>query len=158
MARLILFIAAGLFLFSCNKEKRLENFKDDPTILTVYGTWKLISRENYTTGEVIYKDPSVVQQCGSRTKCDIILNFVKASSGDSLYGHTIMNEVSGLFSFDAATRRFTTASFGGTKVGEPGWSDHIWDNMYRIQNFRINRYYLRLYFNNDTESLTFERQ
>jgi hypothetical protein len=65
--------------------------------------------------------------------------------------------MAGAFSFDATARRFTTLGFGGTKLGEPRWSDAVWDNMYNIESFSVNNQHLRLYFDAKKQSLTFAR-
>lgn len=143
---------------SCTKDASIQYFQDDASINTVYGTWKLVSRENYATGEVFYKDQNDVQPyCNNAASCDIILTFLRNNLTDSLTGHTITNQVSGIFTFNPSLRQFSITSFGGTKVGEPRWSDNIWDNAHDIGKYKVTNQYLRLYMNSKQESLTFQR-
>lgn len=161
MRALLLYSAILLTVFSsCRKDANdIMDFTDDPSYADPYGTWKLISKENHVTNEVIYKDLNDVQGfCTFIRPCDIVLVFSRVNSDNKIAGHTITNTVSGGFSFERFTRAFAVNGFGGTKVGEPEWSDHIWDNMYLLQSFKVNSQYLRLYFDNGDQSLTFERQ
>jgi hypothetical protein len=141
-------------ILSCNKDS-IPDFNDDPAVENVYGTWRLVSRENYTTNQVFYKPSSVQSYCTTTRPCDVIFTLSKGTSKDILDGHTIVNSVSGAFTFDPVTKKFNVSSFGGTKIGEPDWSDNVWDNMYSIETYKVNSTQLRLYFGN--ESLTFER-
>ena len=157
-----------LFFAACEKEPRNNPLSeetapavvdDNPSIADPYGTWKFVSRENFSTNEVFYKDADVSRWCNGGTRpCDVILTFAKGDTADIISGHTITNIMGGAFLFDPATRRFTTLSFGGTKVGEPRWSQLLWDNMYQIEQYSVNQRYLRLFFDAGQQSLTFERQ
>ena len=156
-----LVLTCFLFSFSCSKENTDKSLtiKDDLTIKTVYGRWKLLSKDNLVTNKSIYKTPDQIESfCNTRRICDIILTFSGSAANDTITGHTITNEIFGSFSFNPAVRTFKTIEFGGTKVGEPKWADHVWDNMYRIEAFAVNQKYLRLFFNSKTESLTFQKQ
>ena len=157
---LLLFLQALTFL-ACTKEDigRPIEVKDNLAIQTVYGTWKLISREDYRTNQAFYKDFSDAQgYCNGLRSCDILLMFYKIDATDSITGHTINIEVFGSFSFDQQTRTFHTLEFGGTKMGEPHWADNVWNYIYLIESYAVNEHYLRLYFNNKHQSLTFRKQ
>jgi hypothetical protein len=159
MRKPLLYTAVLLTVFCSCKKDSILSFQDDPSITSVYGTWKLISRENYYTNEVFYKQTADVQgYCNSSRACDIILTFSKINSENKISGHTITNEVYGEFTFDQAMRHFNIVEFGGTKIGEPMWSDNIWKNINHIESYKINGQFLRLYLDNKPESLTFERQ
>jgi hypothetical protein len=154
-----LFLALlSLLLFACNKSGGPIIIKDDTAIKDVYGSWRLVSRENYTTGEVFYKDAQVQRYCRTTNQCDVIINLSKGNPTDIITGHTITNVISGSFRFDAVSRTFTTLEFGGTKVGEPSWGDNLWNNMHSIRKYSVNPRYLRLFFNDDKQSLTFARE
>lgn len=157
MRALLLYITLSLVLISSCRKDSIPNFQDDGSG-NLYGTWKLVSKENYVTNQVSYKDPNDVQPyCNSSRPCDIIFTLAPGSAKDILNGHTITNVVSGQFTFSRATRQFEISTFGGTKVGEPFWSYNVWDNMYLIETYKVNNTQLRLYFDNGRQSLTFER-
>lgn len=150
-----------LLFISCSKDEinNPRDIVDDPSINTIYGNWKLVSRENYLTNEVFYKNPDNTGNfCNGRNECDVVLTLAKINITDSIEGHTISNIVFGSFSFNPANRTFTTIEFGGTKVGEPDWADNVWNNMYLIESYAVNDGYLRLYFNNKHQSITFEKE
>ena len=154
----LLYLAFLVTVYSCHKESILE-FRDDPSIPTLYGTWKLVSTENFSTNQVAYKDPSDVQPyCDGSIPCDVILTLERTNSKNKITGHTITNEIFGEFTFDQSMRYLNIVEFGGTKIAEPKWSDNIWKNIYHIKSYKINGQYLRLYLDNKPESLTFERQ
>jgi hypothetical protein len=159
MRKTFLFIIILAATFgSCTKES-IRYFQDDTTLSTPYGTWKLISRENYATNQVFYKEQSDVQgYCNNPASCDIILTFSRVNSADIITGHTITNTVTGDFTFNPGLRQLNILSFGGTKVGEPRWSYNIWDNIYDVGKYKVNNEYLRLYLNSKQESLTFKRE
>jgi hypothetical protein len=160
MTTKLLFVILYAALASCTKSasKGIQPVEDDLSMRTPHGTWRLVSSENFSTEEAFYKDPSDVNPyCKAGRPCDIILTFSGTDSTGSIVGHTITNEMSGAFSFDATSRRFTTLGFGGTKLGEPRWSDAVWDNMYNIESFSVNNQHLRLYFDAKKQSLTFAR-
>jgi hypothetical protein len=147
-----------LTICSCRKESILE-FGNDPSITAIYGTWKLVSRENYATNQVFYKESADIQPyCNGAMSCDVILTLERVNAKDKISGHTITNEIFGEFTFDQVMHRINIAEFGGTKLGEPAWSDNIWKNIYEVKSYKINGQYLRLYMANKPESLTFERQ
>ena len=159
MRKPFLYIAIVLIIISgsCTKES-IQYFQDDTSLDAPYGSWKLVSRENYATNQVFYKDQNDVQRyCNNPAGCDIILTFSRSNTANVISGHTITNEVYGDFTFAADLRQITITSFGGTKVGEPAWSDNIWDNILDIGKYKINGQYLRLYMNSKQESLTFQR-
>jgi hypothetical protein len=145
-------LLAGLFILSCSRDT-------DPSSVSIYGKWMLVSRENYSTSQVFYKDPNDVQgYCGAFIPCEVIITLAKVNGTNTLTGHTITNQVSGGFSFNPETREITIDGFGGTKVAEPDWSDNMWDNMPLIESYDVNSQFLRLYFDNKNQSLTFSRQ
>lgn len=41
-------------------------------------------------------------------------------------GHTVTNSVSGAYEL-LKNNKMKTLSFGGTKVGEPGWGNKFWE-------------------------------
>lgn len=95
-----LFLSLTFLVLACRKDNSLTNFKDDTSITNPYGSWKLLSKEDYSTNAVIYKDQEVNSYCSNRTPCDVILNFNRINTTDSITGHTITNEISGSFSYD----------------------------------------------------------
>ena len=148
----------SLLMFACSKSGGPLVVTDDIGITDVYGSWRLVSRENYTTGEVFYKDAQAQSYCGTTNHCEVVINLAMGNPTDIITGHTITNIIYGSFRFDAVSRTFTTLEFGGTKVGEPSWGDNLWNNMHSIRKYSVNPRYLRLFFNDDKQSLTFARE
>jgi hypothetical protein len=156
---LFLFGLFFLVLAGCSKDESIRDLTDDSSVSSPYGTWKLVSRENYATNQVFFKEPGDVQPyCNTGSSCDIVLTLSRGTATDLISGHTITNTIGGNFNFDPSVRQINILSFGGTKLGEPHWSDNIWNNIYDVGRYKVNTKFLRLYLNSRQESLTFERQ
>lgn len=145
-------------LGGCAKES-IREIGNDNSLRGPYGTWKLVSRENYATNQVFFPEPADINfYCSKPSGCDVVLTLSPGSPSGVISGHTITNEISGSFTADPALKQITILSFGGTKLGEPQWSKYVWDNIHDVGRYSVNRTSLRLYLNSKPESLSFERQ
>jgi hypothetical protein len=119
------------------------DFKDDSSIININGSWKVASYEDYKINSVTLK--SDVQSLGM----DVILTF----NNDSLYGRNTRNEVFGNYTLSG--RKIHIIRYGGTEVGQPVWGNMFSDVVHKFESFEINKDYLRIYYNNLNNSVTF---
>ncbi|WP_221389718.1 META domain-containing protein [Dyadobacter sp. NIV53] len=150
----ILFFATILFVlalsaFQCGKQEDccvLPPCSDKPTL---EGTWRLTGYRDISTGST-ENDP------GPEGK-GVIFTFKDNEKDGSISGHTVMNEVSGSYTLGPGCK-LNIITFGGTKVGEPGWSGRAWlqsdSSMYyqRIENSLV------IYRNKGREGMVFKKQ
>jgi hypothetical protein len=119
------------------------NFKDDSSIININGSWKVLSYADYKINSVTLK--SDVQSLGM----DVILTF----NNDSLYGINTRNEIQGNYTLSG--RNIHIIRYGGTKVGQPVWGNMFSDVVFKFESFEIDKNYLRIYYNNLNNSVTF---
>ena len=133
----------GLYLFlslSCSKDYNLN---------TLSGNWKLISYEVIQTG-TIDNEPQNISR-------SIIIEFSDNGKIGSLSGHTVTNTVSGEYELKEKNM-IEVLSFGGTKVGEPEWGSKFWDAMHNASSYDRTSEKMHIYFNSDTEKMTFNKE
>ncbi len=146
MKKLPVIFGILLLFASCEKENISRSFEDDPSIATLSGKWVVVSYQDYT-----YKNPTIWKDdVDSWNGMDVILTFTT----DSLYGRNTTNSVSG--NFTVSGRNIHIIRYGGTKLGQPEWGNMFSDVVYRFQRFEINRYQLRLYYNDNKNSVNLE--
>jgi hypothetical protein len=71
-------------------------------------------------------------------------------------GHTFVNDISGKYTLTGGCTVKIT-EFGGTKVGEPGWSGKAWLNSNVTANFQVSENNFVLTFPNATERMVFKK-
>ena len=133
----------GLYLFlslSCSKDYNLN---------TLSGNWKLISYEVIQSGTIDYEPQNI-----SRS---IIIEFSDNGIIGTLSGHTVTNTVSGEYELKEKNI-IEVLSFGGTKVGEPEWGSKFWDAMHNASSYDRTTEIMHIYFNRDTEKMTFNKE
>ena len=152
MTKLVILITAILLLtitaFQCREEKDccLPPLCSEKPTLT--GIWRLESYENQTTG-VTEKDPDPDGK-------GVVYTFTDNEKEGSIEGHTVMNTVSGGYSLDN-TCNFKVLSFGGSKVGEPAWSNKAWLPSDKPGYYQRHDNKLVIYFNGSEERLVFKK-
>ena len=72
-------------------------------------------------------------------------------------GHTITNSVSGAYEL-LKKNKMTTLSFGGTKVGEPGWGKKFWNAIHTATAYERQGNKLFIFFNADNEKMEFTKE
>lgn len=145
-------LLSGLGFCSCNPPAV------EPPEASIYGKWMLVSREDYAANQVFYKDPAAVQNyCRASTPCEVIILLEKVSGTNALTGHTITNELGGKFSVNERTHKISFGPIHITEVFDPPWSENI-HNLVSVTEYRIEGQVLHLYFDNNKQSLVFERQ
>lgn len=145
-------ILVGLLLlaqWSCSEENSGPNdFRDDSSITSLNGTWKVKSFEDHNTGIVEYKTQE------NSWNLDIIVTFDDTKNPHELTGTNTTNEISGEFDY-VGQRELSVSDLFSTEVGQPAWADKFIDAL--IDNdatFKINNEQLRIYFDNNTKSVT----
>lgn len=146
----------GFVLFgqlSCsNEDFDINSFNDDSSITTLNGTWKVLSFENYTNNSREFKN-----QENSRG-LDIIINIDDTKNPNALSGTNTTNTVFGEFEYIGA-RKFKMTDYGTTEVAQPVWADKFNQAIVDGEvNFKINVMGLRIYYDNETKSVTLTRE
>ena len=146
----------GLVLFgqlSCsNEDLDIKSFSDDSSISTLNGSWKVLSFENYTDNVREFKN-----QENSRG-LDIIVNFDDTKDLNKLSGKNTTNTVFGEFEY-IGTRKFKINNYVTTEVAQPVWADKFNQAILDGEvNFKINVTGLRIYYDNETKSVTLTRE
>lgn len=138
---------------SCsNEDLDIKSFNDDASVTTLNGTWRVLSFENYTDNIREFKN-----QENSRG-LDIIIKFDDTKDPNELSGKNTTNTVFGEFQY-IGTRKFKVINYGTTEVAQPVWADKF--NQAIIDgelNFKINVAGLRIYYDNETKSVTLTRE
>jgi hypothetical protein len=149
-------VIIGLILFgqlSCSTEDLdIRTFNDDSSITTLNGTWKVVSFEDLTTNTTEFKT-----QDNSWGK-DIIVTFNDNLNPKLFSGKVTTNSVEGEFDY-VGTRQFKLSRYGSTFVGQPVWADKFGVAMTEGDvPFEINRDRLRIYYDNQTKSVTLTKE
>lgn len=142
-----------LGLISCSSDDiDINSFRDDSSITTLNGTWKVVSFEDLTTNMTEFKT-----QENSWGK-DIIVTFNDNLDPNLFSGKVTTNSVQGEFEY-AGQRQFTLSRYGSTFAGQPVWADKFGTAVLDGNvTFAINSEKLRIYYDNKTKSVTLTRE
>ena len=145
-------IIFGLFLLgqlSCSDDNiGISNFNDDASILTINGTWRVYSFEDFTTNSVEYRT-----QENSWDKY-ITVTFDDTKIPKELSGTNITNTILGEFDY-VGQRQFKMNTLSTTQVGQPKWADKFTEAVLdKDVSYKINSRQLRIYYVNKTKSMT----
>jgi hypothetical protein len=116
---------------------------------TLNGTWRLVAYENQTTG-LTDNDPEPEGK-------GVVYTFRDNEKTGSVEGHTFANTITGAYKLGDGCA-LTITAFGGTKVGEPLWSNKAWLPSNKSGYYQIVGNRLVIYFNGTEERLVFERK
>jgi hypothetical protein len=149
-------IVIGLVLlgqFSCtSNDISINSFKDDPSITTLNGTWKVVSFDDLTANTTESKT-----QENSWGK-DIIVTFNDNTNPKLFSGKVTTNSVAGEFEY-ISQRQFKLNRYGTTFVGQPVWADKFGKAVLDGNvTFGINSEELRIYYDSKTKSVTLTRE
>ena len=124
---------------SCNKEYTT----------TLTGKWKLIQYYDLVaaTSEA---EPTNISR-------SIIIQFSDDGHSGTMNGHTVTNSVSGAYEL-LENGKMKTLSFGGTKVGEPGWGNKFWDAIHTANAYERQKNKLSIFFNASSEKMEFIKE
>lgn len=92
------------------------NFKDNSSIKSQNGTWKVISFEDYTNETV------ETQNQENSWGHDIVISFNDAPDPNTFGGRVTTNSVTGEFEY-LNDREIKLLRYGTTFVGQPSWGD-----------------------------------
>lgn len=111
------------------------------------GSWQLIGFRKVSTGN-LEGDPGVEGK-------SVVFTFSDNRKEGTIKGHTFVNTISGTYQFDGDCR-YTIKEFGGTKVGEPGWSSKAWLTV-STGNYERIKDQLIIYRNKGAEAMIFKK-
>jgi hypothetical protein len=142
-----------LVQLSCtNDDVDISSFNDDTSITTLNGTWRVTSFENFTTGTAEHKT-----QNNSWDK-DIIVTFDDTKNPRELSGTNITNKIHGKFDY-VGDRQLRMSNVISTYAAQPEWADKFTEAIGGSDlTFKINSEALRIYYDNNTNSVTLTRQ
>lgn len=136
----------------CSKDEiDVHAFTDDPTITTLNGTWKVRSFEDFTQNTVEFKT-----QENSRG-LDITITFDDSKQPHQLSGENTTNTIAAEFEY-TGDRKFAISHITSTEVAQPRWADQFIDALLEDDlHYKINATSLRIYYDNDSKSVTLSR-
>lgn len=135
----VFIIFFAMALFACNKDE----------IATLNGKWRLIKYYNLTDG-TNESEPTNIPR-------SIIIEFSDNGHKGKMNGHTVTNTVVGNYEL-LENNKMKTLSFGGTKVGEPGWGSRFWNAIQSASSYKRQNNKLFIYFNAGTEEMEFKKE
>ena len=143
---LIIPIVLGLSASTCERTECcvIPPCSDTPTLT---GTWKL---EAYLTSGILESKPANVDK-------DVIFTLKDDEKTGTIAGNTFVNTVEGNYDL-LGDCRIRVKSFGGTKVGEPAWSEKAWlvsGTEYYYERFEGT---LKIHRNQGKETMIFKKE
>ncbi|NOS93773.1 MAG: hypothetical protein HOP30_17780 [Cyclobacteriaceae bacterium] len=137
----------------CSDEQLdVNSFVDDQSITTLNGQWKVFSFENYTNNIREFKTQT------NSNGFDIIINFDESKSPKELFGRNTTNTMEGEFEY-IGVRKIRISSYISTRVAQPAWADQFDGAISDGEvTFKINAANLRIYYSNNTKSVTLKRE
>jgi hypothetical protein len=141
------FIVLGLL--SCSEDEfDVNDFRDDQSITTLNGTWKVISFEDFNSQKVEFKTQE------NSWGYDIIVTFNDTVDPNEFSGRNTTNSVFGEFDY-IDRRQFKLRRLGTTFVGQPEWADDFGTAVLDGNvTYKINTGRLRIYYDNKQKSVT----
>jgi hypothetical protein len=149
-------ILFGFFLLGIlgcsDNEFDVRDFFDDSSIITINGTWKVVSFENFNSDKVEFKTKE------NSWGYDINIAFKDTVSPHEFWGRNTTNSINGKFEY-IGDRQFRILVLRTTFINEPEWghkfSSAITDG---IVSFKINTEQLRIYYDNKRKSVTLTKE
>ena len=126
-------------------------FNDNPS-MTLNGTWKVLSFEDFMTNTTEFKTQE------NSWGLDIIVTFNDHMNPKLFSGKVTTNSATGEFEY-VGQRQFKLSRYGTTFVGQPIWADKFSSAIFDGDViFRVNSEKLRIYYDNKTKSVTLTRE
>jgi hypothetical protein len=138
----------GLTAFECGNQEDCCAMPACSEKSSLNGTWRLDSYQNISTGAE-EKDPEPEGK-------GVVFTFKDNEKEGTITGHTFVNEISGTYTLGGECSVKITA-FGGTKVGEPGWSGKAWLNAAGVASYQVSENKFILTYPNATERMIFKK-
>jgi hypothetical protein len=137
---------------SCSSDDiSVDSFRDDTSIESLNGTWRVVSFEDFTTGTVEEKSEQ------NSWNLDIIVTFDDKQLPASVSGKNTTNTIHGQFAY-VGQRGLQVSNLMSTYINQPPWANQF--NAAILDgdvSFGINNTQLRIYYANKTKSVTFAR-
>ena len=118
-------------------------------VASLSGTWRLVAYQNNVSG-ILDNDPDTEGR-------GVVFTFTDSGKDGKINGHTVANEIEGAYTISSACG-LTIDTFGGTKVGEPGWSGKAWLASGATGSYKRNGNQLVLGFQNGEYRMIFKKQ
>ena len=135
-----------------NEDLDINSFKDESSITTLNGTWKVLSFEDYSNHSREFKNEE------NSRGLDIIVTFDDTKDPNELSGINTTNTIAGKFDY-TGSRDFEISTYGSTYVAQPAWADKFNQAVLDGElSFRINAAKLRVYYDNQMKSVTLTRE
>ncbi|HMQ00722.1 MAG TPA: hypothetical protein PKC24_13160 [Cyclobacteriaceae bacterium] len=142
---------SNLFSFSCSDiDVDVDLFRDDPSIQSLNGTWQVVSFEDYEKDTVEFKNFE------NSRNMDINISFDDQINPHKFSGKNISNSISGEFEC-LGKRQIKIHNFFTTFVAQPRWADEFIYALNSSPRFKINRYSLIFFYDEEKRSVTLER-
>lgn len=144
----LIMVISALFAFQCDNKRDccVPPLCSEKSTLT--GVWKLKGFQNPDTGN-IDENPDPKNR-------GVEYTFADDEKTGTISGHTVANEVSGAYELKTGCT-ISFISFGGTKVGEDGWSSQAWIPSGKTGFYQISGNSLVLYFDDASKRMIFQR-
>lgn len=152
MRPIIVCLLVFLQLGCTNHDIDMQGFGDDVTIVSLNGTWEVLSFENYADDSREFKTEE------NSDGLDIVITFDDTKTPHELSGKNTRNSIVGNFEYPGK-KKFKLTSYFSTEVGQPVWADKFNEALSSGEiGFKINRAELRMYYDGGAKSVTFTRK
>jgi len=151
----IAFLTILTVICGCEKEKSIKAIADDKNITTIAGTWKVVSYDDLVNNTQITKDTN--NTWPRFHNGDVIVTFQDTLDTGLIDGITVVNEVSGNYIL-SNPRKISVVNFMGTLINQPDWADLFWENLPKSEEYSVNKTQLRIFYNSNKNSITFEKK
>ncbi len=139
----------------CAKEKSIQTINDDKNITTIAGTWKVVSYDDLTNNTQITKDTS--NTWTNFNNGDVTITFQDTLATGLIHGQTVTNGVSGNYIL-SNPRKIMIENFMGTEINQPVWANLFSENFPKSEEYSVNNTQLRIFYNSNMNSITFEKK
>ncbi len=151
----IVILTILITICGCEKENSIQTINDDNDITTIAGTWKVVSYDDLANNTQITKDAN--NTWPKSNNGDVIITFKDTLDIRLISGATVTNEVSGIYTL-SSPRKINVVNFNGTYLNQPDWADLFWENFRKSEEYSVNKTHLRIFYNSNKNSITFEKQ
>ena len=135
-----------------NHDIDMQLFVDDVDIVSMNGTWEVLSFESYADKSREFKTEE------NSDGLDIVITFDDTKTPHEFSGQNTRNSILGTFVYPT-TRKFKAITYFSTEVGQPAWADMFNEALASGElDFKVNKTELRLFYNSGMRSVTFSRR
>lgn len=130
----------------------MQLFVDDVDIVSMNGTWEVLSFENYADKSREFKTEE------NSDGLDIVITFDDTKTPHEFSGNNTRNSVVGTFVYPM-TRKFKVITYFSTEVAQPIWGDKFNEALASGEmEFKVNKTELRLFYDSGARSVTLSRR